>query len=137
MYGGELKTSVRCASCHHVVHRTDNFTSLQLHMKSPIHSLNDLMKVHFKSERCPSDYQCCNERCSALGTCDQKIEILKWPRVLLIHLKRWRYNEFSKSYQKVDEALDCPSTYAPTEHVSYNLRSTVVHVGQPGFGATT
>ena len=69
-----------------------------------------------------------------IWNCDQKTEFLKCPRVLLIHLKRWRYNEFSKSYQKVDEALDCPSTYAPTEHVSYNLRSTVVHVGQPGFG---
>ena len=61
-----------------------------------------------------------------MGASDQEIEFLQWPRVLLIHLKRWRYNELTNNYEKVDDVLDCPSTFAPIENVSYNLRSTVV-----------
>ena len=69
-----------------------------------------------------------------LGTCHSEIEFIQRPRVLLIHSKRWRYSELTKTYQKVEEALDCPSTYGPIENVSYNLRSTVVHVGEAGSG---
>ena len=68
------------------------------------------------------------------GICAQNIEFLQWPRVLLIHLKRWRYNEFTKTCQKTDEALHCPARYTPTKDVIYNLRSMVVHVGIAGSG---
>ena len=34
-------------------------------------------------------------------------------------------SELTKTYQKVEDALDCSSTYAPIGNVSYNLRSIV------------
>ena len=64
MFGGVFKTTVRCASCAHVVHTTNFFTSLQLHLKLTISSLNDLLKAQFQSEPNPGDYKCCNASCN-------------------------------------------------------------------------
>ena len=59
----------------------------------------------------------------------RRTEFLQWPRVLLGHFKRWQYNAFTKTFQKVGSAIDLPATYGPIANVSYNLRSIVEHIG--------
>ena len=49
--------------------------------------------------------------------------------MLLVHLKRWRCNESTKTFQQVDNAMDFPATYAPIANANYNLRSVVEHIG--------
>ena len=69
-----------------------------------------------------------------IGTCQKQLEFIRWPHVLLVHSKRWEYNEFTKTFQKVDNAIDFPATYGPIANVSYILRSIVVHIGAAGSG---
>ena len=64
-----------------------------------------------------------------IGTCNKQLEILQWPRVLLVHEKRWQYNEVTKTCQKVDNARDFPATHGPIANMCYKLRSIVEHIG--------
>ena len=49
--------------------------------------------------------------------------------MLLVHFKRWQYNAFTKTFQKVDNAVYFPAKYGPIANVSDNLRSIVEHIG--------
>ena len=48
---------------------------------------------------------------------------------MLVHSKRWQYNESTKILQQFDDATDFPATYGPIANVSCNLRSIVEHIG--------
>ena len=42
--------------------------------------------------------------------------------MLLVHLKRWRYNVLTLTYHKVKNPIDFPAAYTPFANVTYNIR---------------
>ena len=124
----------RCTKCAHVVYRSEPFTSLQLDMGPTLHSLDALVTVYFRMEPCLSECKCTNGRCKFTGTCHKQPEILQWPRVLLVHLKRWQYNDRTKTFHKVNDPIDLPAAYTPIANVTYIRRSIVVHKRQARSG---
>ena len=97
-----MKTTVRFTTCAHFVHRSELFTSLQLDMNQTLNSPDEHVQSHFQNEEGLSDYKCRNVRCNFIGTCNKQLELLQWPRVLLVHFKRWQYNEPLKFLQHMD-----------------------------------
>ena len=85
--GGELKTTVRCTTYAHVVHRSEPFTSLQLDMNQTLSSIPKHVQSHFQNEESLGDYKCRDGGCNFIGKCNKQLEILQWPRVLLVHDK--------------------------------------------------
>ena len=64
-----------------------------------------------------------------IGTHTQQIEVCRWPRVLIVHLKRWYYDTSTCTYDKIDDMLHFPAIYQPDSNNTYALRSLVVHDG--------
>ena len=69
-----------------------------------------------------------------VGTSTQHIEDDRWPRVLIIHLKRWLFNTNTQAFDKINDMLQFPATYKPNAHNTYSLRSIVVHIGKTHGG---
>ena len=69
-----------------------------------------------------------------VGTHNQHMSIHQWPRVLLVHLKRWLFNERTNTFNKINEMLHFPATYTHNTNTNYSLRSIVVHIGQAHGG---
>ena len=67
-----------------------------------------------------------------MQTCHAQLEILQW--VMPVHLKRWQYNDPTKTFHKVNDLIGFPAAYTPIANGTYNLRSTVLHKGQARLG---
>ena len=54
---------------------------------------------------------------------------MKWPRILIIHLKRWAFDPQTRTRTKIDDFVYFPVTYRVSADTIYTLRSIVVHEG--------
>ena len=134
IFGGDTQTFVQCTTCTHVATRSEPITTLQLSLKRNLHTLDELVRAHLSLEPCPNDYRCTNRACTMTGTTNKQIKILRWPRILLVHLKRWFFDERTNMFHKNDDMLHFPAAYTPVADVAYSLRSIVVHIGHAKGG---
>ena len=54
--------------------------------------------------------------------------------MLVVHLKRWKFNDRTRTRMKIDDFVRFPVTYRVSPDIIYNLRSIVVHRGRANGG---
>ena len=96
-------------------------------------SIEDAITRHLVAD-IPLGFRC--GRCEALETTQRFTEIVIWPTVLVLGLKRWHYAhggaEKIDRYISFETLLPCPDGRGP-----YTLRGIVVHEGGVGGGHYT
>ena len=48
-------------------------------------------------------------RCKARGAATKRLRVRRWPRVLVVHLKRFQWNDRGRPGRKIDAAVDVPA----------------------------
>ncbi|CAG9336125.1 unnamed protein product [Blepharisma stoltei] len=136
LFQGQLKSTLKCSECGFISATFDVFMYLSVPIAKKSCTLEDCLLEFTKEEIldgpekwfCP----CCNQKCKAT----KKFDLWKLPPVLIIHLKRFKYNkcEISKleSFVKYPTANLNLTKYILSnqkEPPNYDLFGTINHSG--------
>ncbi|CAN7006079.1 unnamed protein product [Brassica rapa subsp. trilocularis] len=134
IFGGSLRSRVKCAQCSHSSDKFDPFLDLSLDI-SKADSLQRAL-TRFTAVELLDDgakvYQC--ERCKQKVKATKELTVSKAPYVLTVHLKRFEAHRSEKIDKKVEfaSALDMkPFVSGPYEgNLKYTLYGVLVHYGR-------
>ncbi|KAG2240894.1 hypothetical protein Bca52824_097004 [Brassica carinata] len=134
IFGGSLRSRVKCAQCSHCSDKFDPFLDLSLDI-SKADSLQRAL-ARFTSNELLDDgakvYQC--ERCKQKVKATKQLTVSKAPYVLTVHLKRFEAHRSDKIDKKVEfaSAVDMkPFVSGPYEgNLKYTLYGVIVHSGR-------
>lgn len=89
-------------------------------------------------------------RCEARGAATKRLCVQRWPRVLVLHLKRFQWNDRGRPGRKIDTAVDVPQTLSLSPYLAegaatangggeakYELFAVINHVGSLAGGHYT
>ena len=124
----------RCNSCGFILHNYESSSVLSVDIL--LNSLNSVQKgldKHFSSTTI-EEYKC--DKCNLSNTTQKKSFIVRTPRLLLICLKRFSYenNKIIKHNKgiQIDKYLDLSKFFyfhPPTQSSQYSLKSIALHHG--------
>ncbi|XP_026142702.1 ubiquitin carboxyl-terminal hydrolase 8 isoform X1 [Carassius auratus] len=137
LFQGQFKSTVQCMSCQHKSRTFETFMYLTLEMTSSSKcSLQDCLKLFSKEERLTDSNRFYCRRCKTHRDAIKKMQIWKLPPILLVHLKRFKYD--GRWREKLQTLVDFPldnldlSQYVigPKHNLKkYNLYAVSNHYG--------
>ncbi|XP_070709914.1 ubl carboxyl-terminal hydrolase 18-like [Pempheris klunzingeri] len=148
LYKISVETHLQCLECRSVQTQSSYLLRLPLHIKEDHNSLEGCMTSFFGHQEL-TDINCCLcARCGTKTPTKQHSKLLSLPRILCLHLKRFR------SSRAFTRKLDCTVTFPETFDFSeilkealssdlaqsdckYTLHAVVVHSGYAMFGHYT
>ncbi|KAG9482566.1 ubiquitin carboxyl-terminal hydrolase 2 isoform X1 [Eleutherodactylus coqui] len=138
LFVGQLKSSLTCTECGYCSTVFDPFWDLSLPIAKksvPEVSLMDCIRLFTKEDVLDGDEKptCC--RCKARRRCTKKFTIQKFPRILVLHLKRFSEGRIRSS--KLSTFVNFPLkdldlrefSSEPSSHATYNLYAVSNHSG--------
>ncbi|RXN16444.1 ubiquitin carboxyl-terminal hydrolase 8 [Labeo rohita] len=137
LFQGQFKSTVQCMSCQHKSRTFETFMYLTLEMTpSSKCSLQDCLKLFSKEERLTDSNRFYCRHCKTHRDAIKKMQIWKVPPILLVHLKRFKYD--GRWREKLQTLVDFPldnldmSQYVigPKQNLKkYNLYAVSNHYG--------
>nr|CAB3267548.1 ubiquitin carboxyl-terminal hydrolase 2 [Phallusia mammillata] len=112
LFVGQLESSLKCLECGHVSLTFDPFWDLSLPLSKHSYSsestaVTDCLNTFTKKETLDRDEKPTCEECKTRRKMEKKLLIHKFPKILVIHLKR--FNEGSRYRQKLTNHVKFPS----------------------------
>lgn len=146
MFQGQLRNTCKCLKCGHVNIRFEPFMYLSLPITNACKSIDDCMDLYLKEDvlKGADQYYC--EKCKEHADGTKKQDIWMLPPVLIVHLKRFKYNDYGKVGSKNDASIQYPvaewdlkSRVKSTRGVypKYDLYAVSNHMGGLGGGHYT
>ncbi|VAI45899.1 unnamed protein product [Triticum turgidum subsp. durum] len=132
MFGGRLKSKVKCLRCHHESERYENIMDLTLEIHGWVESLQDALTQFTAPEDLDGDnmYKC--GRCCAYVKARKQLSVHEVPNILTVVLKRFQTGKYGKINKCVTfpDMLDMvPFVTGAGDHPPlYFLYAVVVHV---------
>ena len=101
-------------------------------------TIEQVLTDHWSIQDLVDETDHCHE-CGERQCQQKKLQLARWPRTLVLHLKRWAV---ITQWPFVQEKNTTPVSFevilpVPGKLLPYNLRAVVVHDGQPGAGHYT
>ncbi|XP_063799588.1 ubiquitin carboxyl-terminal hydrolase 2 isoform X2 [Pseudophryne corroboree] len=138
LFVGQLKSSLTCTECGYCSTVFDPFWDLSLPIAKkciPEVSLMDCIRLFTKEDVLEGDEKptCC--RCKARRRCTKKFTIQRFPKILVLHLKR--FSEARIRSSKLSTFVNFPLkdldlrefSSEPSPHATYNLYAVSNHSG--------
>jgi ubiquitin carboxyl-terminal hydrolase 8 len=122
IFQGQLKNTLSCLNCGHRNIRFEPFMYLSLPMNDTCRNLNDCLRLYLAEERLTGDNQWYCAKCKTHRDSTKKTDIWILPPILIVHLKRFKFNE----YGHVGSKNNAPVDY-PVQH--WNLRNFIARRG--------
>ena len=89
IFAGQMSSKVICKNCENISETFDPFLDLSLSISLENHSnLFDCMNSFFSNEELSDNYFC--EKCKCKSQAIKLFKITKLPKILVIHLKRFK-----------------------------------------------
>ena len=138
IFGGALRRRMRCLSCHCCVSkREESFASLMVELPADRRqqSVDELVQ-RFRARETPTDYVCEGDRCGREGTTEISIDVVRWPRVLCVQLKRFEWVRQTGRWRKVQTRVvwqEYEDLHGGAGACRYHLRCLCNHGGN-AFG---
>ncbi|CAK9440482.1 uncharacterized protein LODBEIA_P45780 [Lodderomyces beijingensis] len=138
IFQGLITNETKCLSCETVTSRQENFLDLSIDIPpgESAYSLNYSINNFSKSEtlRNQNKFHC--NTCSSLQEAVKTIKIKKSPQVLVINLKRFKYDEKIDKLVKLFDSISYPfklrlfnTTDDCHDNILYELYALVIHIG--------
>jgi ubiquitin C-terminal hydrolase len=102
-------------TCHHLSYCFEPFLDLSLpipkrsqeeqftsRIKNDICTLEDCLKFYNAEEILDGDDMVTCDKCKIKKICSKKLSVYKYPRVMVVHIKRFRYNADSRQKLSTD-----------------------------------
>jgi ubiquitin carboxyl-terminal hydrolase 12/46 len=131
MFGGQLQNDFMCLRCESHATRSEQMNNLSLDIEKNTSLSYCVRRFNFKELLNKQDKFYC-DFCRTKQVATKEIQMKTCPKVLLVHFKRFKFDEASYQYQKLVYRIPYPcelrieSLEGPK---MYNLTGIVVHVG--------
>ncbi|KAG8184550.1 hypothetical protein JTE90_012639 [Oedothorax gibbosus] len=146
LFAGQLKSTLKCTTCNNDSITYDPFWDLSLPIPDGYRnsSLRSCFNLFSSPEYLDGNNKPYCEVCKKKSRSTKKIEVNKFPKVLVIHLKRFSATSYG---QKLNMTIDCPlvlsnvsefsSQTCTGDNCSYALYGVVDHDGSNNSGHYT
>ncbi len=108
LFQGQLRNTCKCLVCGHVNIRFEPFMYLSLPIADTAESLDDCIDLYLNEETLEGADQWYCEKCKTHVDATKKSDLWILPPILIVHLKRFKYNEYGKVGSKNDQSLSYP-----------------------------
>ncbi|KAL1139756.1 hypothetical protein AAG570_006733, partial [Ranatra chinensis] len=143
LFVGQLKSTLQCTVCNHCSTTFEVFWDLSLPLPSRTGSLrlSQCLEHFTKEEVLDGEEMPTCSKCKTRRKCTKRFSIQKFPKILVLHLKRFSPSE---RYRKLSATVEFPlanldmSAYSSTPQTSlYNLYAVSNHSGTAYSGHYT
>lgn len=136
LFEGQLSNEVRCLCCETVTRRVESFFDLSVDVEQNS-SLTSCLRSFSSTELLEKQDKFFCDACCSLQEAERRMRIKRLPRILALHLKRFKYVEQLGRYKKLSYRVVFPlelrlcntSDDAEDPDRLYSLFAVVVHVG--------
>lgn len=92
LFQGVLTNETRCLSCETITNRDEEFLDLSINV-APYTSVSSCLRLFSDSEMLAGRNKFFCDTCSSLQEAEKRMKIKSSPKILALHLKRFRYDE--------------------------------------------
>ena len=136
MFSGILTSETKCLTCENVSTRDERFLDLSIDLQ-PNTSLTNCLRMFSHSEMLSGSNKFFCETCHSLQEASKTIKLKKVPKILALHLKRFKYSEklgrmvklfYRVEYTKTIRIFNTTDDAEASDKL-YELYAIVVHIG--------
>ncbi|KAJ9157798.1 Cysteine proteinase [Pleurostoma richardsiae] len=136
IFEGVLTSETKCLTCETTSQRDETFLDLSIDLEEHSSVTSCLRKFSAEEMLCERNKFYC-DRCGGLQEAEKRMKIKKLPKVLALHLKRFKYTEDYSRLQKLFHRVVYPyhlRMFNTTDDAEdpdrlYELYAVVVHIG--------
>ena len=136
LFEGILTSETRCLTCENISQRDEAFLDLSVDLEQHSSVTSCLRKFSEEEMLCERNKFHC-DNCGGLQEAEKRMKIKRLPRVLALHLKRFKYTEDFNRLQKLFHRVVFPyhlRLFNTTDDAEdpdrlYELYAVVVHIG--------
>lgn len=136
LFEGTLTSETQCLTCENVSQRDEVFFDLSVDLEQHSSVTSCLRKFSAEEMLCERNKFHC-DNCGGLQEAEKRMKIKRLPRILALHLKRFKYTEDLQRLQKLFHRVVYPyhlrlfNTTDDAEDADrlYELYAVVVHIG--------
>lgn len=140
LFEGTLTSETRCLTCENTSQRDEPFLDLSVDLEEHSSVTSCLRSFSQEEMLCERNKFHC-DKCSGLQEAEKRMKIKRLPRILALHLKRFKYMEELGRMQKLFHRVVFPYTlrlFNTTDDAEdpdriYELYAVVVHLGSTPF----
>ena len=136
LFEGTLTSETKCLTCENVSQRDEAFLDLSVDLDQHSSVTSCLRKFSEEEMLCERNKFHC-DRCGGLQEAEKRMKIKRCPKILALHLKRFKYTEDLQRLQKLFHRVVYPyhlRLFNTTDDAEdpdrlYELYAVVVHIG--------
>jgi len=136
LFEGTLTSETRCLTCENTSQRDEAFLDLSVDLEQHSSVTSCLRKFSEEEMLCERNKFHC-DKCGGLQEAEKRMKIKRLPRILALHLKRFKYTEDLQRLQKLFHRVVYPyylRLFNTTDDAEdpdrlYELYAVVVHIG--------
>ncbi|KAK5120389.1 hypothetical protein LTR85_006328 [Meristemomyces frigidus] len=136
LFEGTLTSETRCLTCENTSQRDEAFLDLSVDLSAHTSVTSCLRKFSEEEMLCERNKFHC-DNCGGLQEAEKRMKIKRLPRILALHLKRFKYTEDLQRLQKLFHKVVYPfhlRLFNTTDDAEdpdrlYELYAVVVHIG--------
>ncbi|PKY07474.1 putative ubiquitin carboxyl-terminal hydrolase creB [Aspergillus campestris IBT 28561] len=136
LFEGTLTSETQCLTCEKVSQRDEIFLDLSVDLEQHSSVTSCLRKFSAEEMLCERNKFHC-DNCGGLQEAEKRMKIKRLPRILALHLKRFKYTEDQQRLQKLFHRVVYPyhlRLFNTTDDAEdpdrlYELYAVVVHIG--------
>lgn len=136
LFEGTLTSETKCLTCENISKRDEPFLDLSVDLEQHSSVTSCLRKFSAEEMLCERNKFHC-DRCGGLQEAEKRMKIKRLPKILALHLKRFKYTEDLQRLQKLFHRVVYPyhlRLFNTTDDAEdpdrlYELYAVVVHIG--------
>lgn len=136
LFEGTLTSETKCLTCENISKRDEIFLDLSVDLEQHSSVTSCLRKFSEEEMLCERNKFHC-DRCGGLQEAEKRMKIKRLPKILALHLKRFKYTEDLQRLQKLFHRVVYPyhlRLFNTTDDAEdpdrlYELYAVVVHIG--------
>ena len=146
LFQGQLRNTCRCNVCGHKNIRFEPFMYLSLPISDSCRTLQDCLDLYISTDELRGENRWYCEKCKKHRDGTKKTDLWILPPILIVHLKRFKYNDYGQVASKNNANIDFPlEGWDLSEHVKskgavtpiYDLYAVSNHIGSLRSGHYT
>ena len=140
IFEGVLTSETKCLTCETASQRDETFLDLSIDLEEHSSVTSCLQKFSAEEMLCQKNKFHC-DNCGGLQEAEKRMKIKRLPKILTLHLKRFKYNEEMTRLNKLFHRVVYPyhlRLFTTTDDAEdpdrlYELYAVVVHIGSNAF----
>ncbi|CAB9517157.1 Ubiquitin carboxyl-terminal hydrolase Usp2 [Seminavis robusta] len=108
LFQGQLRNTCRCNVCGHTNIRFEPFMYLSLPISDSCRNLQDCLDLYISTDELRGENRWYCEKCKKHRDGTKKIDLWIVPPILIVHLKRFKYNEYGQVGSKNNAHIKFP-----------------------------